>query len=71
MAGGLGRQPLSGGLLRLSLSIGQGTLAGCLEIALVNQKEKNLFCIVGTLKNNIPKDELSLALCFSALIVTC
>jgi hypothetical protein len=70
LAGGFGRQPLSGSLLRLSLNISQGTLADCLDRPPVNQKEKNLFCIVGTLKNNVPKDELSLALSFFALIVT-
>ena len=39
-------------LLRLSLSSIQGTLADYLDPPPVKRKEKNLFCKLGTLKNN-------------------
>jgi len=55
-------------LLRLSLNLSPGYPGGG-AWRLSREKKKNLFCIVGTLKNNILKDESSLALSFFALIV--
>jgi len=55
-------------LLILSLNLSPGYPGGG-AWRLSREKKKNLFCIVGTLKNNVPKDESSLALSFFALIV--
>ena len=55
-------------LLRLSLNLSPGYPGGG-AWRLSREKKKNLFCIVGTLKNNVLKDESSLALSFFALIV--